>query len=214
MNGANGTRTPPAAAGEGLPAIFSQCVARDDPVYAITTPFLRDGYYVATDHRILVRIPCRDGGLRLPPAPATGLLPPIDLLPLDRQRYQTTRTPFSVPPRTPGRVCRACRGTGRNDQQRTCPACAGAGATDPDDAGMEIASVSDPAGHGRGRPVVVKIRYLRILQAAGADLFLSSSPWPWRWPLWFEVPGTEITGIVAPMLAAQAELPAGKAREL
>lgn len=188
-----------------LHPIFAACVGMFGGSYRTDRPFTRNGYHYATDGRLVVRCPRRDGEPELDardtPNPST--------LPWSADLYDPT--PHD-PPHGPDveHECRECRGKGTRacdecegdgvvvceyGHYHTCPECNGDpkphACADCDGTGVR----RDPVALLVADGMYIGSNYGRLLHEHGAKLYLPRAQSPHN-PLRFVIPGTDIDGLL------------------
>ena len=168
-----------------LHPIFMECTAQENTArYFLEGPFEYEGFYVATNGRICVRMPKFDGG-PIFDIPGEKSAPNILALPWDRSLYLPKPHVITNPPSPPTyRDCEACDGKGR----RTC----------------NMGHVHDCNGCNDGK-VYVDGRYhlvddIYIRSSCAQVLFKYQAhvqfPRDKKYTLYFSLPGTPIEGLL------------------
>jgi hypothetical protein len=173
---------------QSLPQIFNRCVAEECGRFRLTSPFESGGYYVATNGRICVRMPKAAALVDLPPLGPGEKVPDIGQLEWTRDLYMAAACPFIVPEQQFD-FCRKCAGGGNVQCEyghvHECPRCGGAG-TIPEHKHVRLE---------RG----LKLRYqdADMLKRFGCEVYLRTDLTA-RGPLRFDIPGTQIEGLIMP----------------
>jgi hypothetical protein len=169
-----------------LHPIFKECCGTNAR-YALDKPFRRGDKVYATDGAIIVRCPAE--GLRI--QEVVGV-PPPELLDWTRARWASTALTLPKVKASVKIECENCKGRRTVyvgfAKQRKCPDCKGTGQVDWDEDPIKI-----PKTRYR-----LRRRYVHLLQRFGARVYAAATCTDLH-PLYFEIPGTGVDGMVMPM---------------